>query len=163
MQQLTTAHLSDSFIRVDPVLRDATYQATDAKGKVRTCRLDGNDQILISDVLSFHLQGKQYYRSISSIGDILGLSNSAVSRKLKLLHQLEYLIVTRNAKTPKQTNTVALGPATIDLFTKRDKGEPPVQTMQPEQVLPANRQEPTAADTVFDEFLAANNHNPRQR
>ena len=163
MQQITDAHLSPSFLRVDPVLRQATYQDTDAKGKVRTCRLDGNDQILISDVLSFHLRGKQYYRSISSIGDILGLSNSAISRKLKRLHQLEYLIVTPNAKSPNQTNTVALGPATIHLFTKRDKGEPPVQTMQPEQPITADRQERTAADAVFEEFIAANNHNPRSK
>lgn len=161
MQKITDAHLSNSYIRVDPKLRLATYQVPTGKGKVRTCRLDGNDQLLISDVLSFHLQGKLYYRSIGSISDIVGQSPSAVSRMLKRLHELGFLIVTPNANSPSQTNTVALGPATIALFNNKQKGEPLVQPMQPEQVTPADRRERTSAEEVFDEFLLANRQNPR--
>jgi hypothetical protein len=141
MRPITYDDLSTSFIRIDPALHAATYlvQPTKPGGEVRTCRLDGADKILLSDVLSFHLEGMEYYRSIRSIGEIIGLSDRAVGRKLQLLNQLGFLVVTVNRNSFNQTNTIVLGPETLKLFVRSGENSGRnVERAQPEATAKAS-------------------------
>lgn len=121
-------------------------------------RLDGIDQLFISDIMSFHLAGKPYYRSISSIADILGLSDSAVTRRIKRLRQLEYVSSPPISKSSHQTNILELGPATIRLFTGRAQPTTSEPVSKTAHKLPSESSEQNVADEAWNTFIKANQH-----
>lgn len=180
MRQITNEDVNrEGFTRVSESLDHASYSVLNKKGKpVMIHPLDGNDKLLICDVISRHIRSEQYYKSISSIGMKLGLSDRAVTRRLQRLHKMGYLIVTVNKRSFNQSNTIEVGPSTIKLFIPDGDmasitvSEPVKVTVEPEtktaskeperidSVPKAAPKEQEAADTPKAASTAAGSNEP---
>lgn len=114
--QLSNENLSNSFLRVDPVILDLP--------------LDASSKLILSFILSWHVQGKSYYGGNESLARLVRVSRSTLKRRLAELKMKQYITITINTDKQSQTNTIDIGERTIKLFLDRESVKS-IETSEP--------------------------------